>query len=113
MRNLRHVMKPGGKLILVNPSQKYSAENIIRVSLEECKKRDGHFSWLKKKILVYPLTLGLGLKHVETQLKTHVWHAYSQEALCKEIKDGGFCVTHLETTYANSAYLVVAERIVI
>lgn len=111
MRNLHQIVKPGGKLILINPSENYCADNIIRVSLEECQKNNGFASWFIKKTLVYPLTLELGLKHVENQLKTQVWHAYSQEALCKEIKDGGFLITHLETTYANSAYLVMAERI--
>lgn len=111
MRNLHQILKPGGKLILINPSENYSAENIIRASLEECQKNNGFVSWLIKKLLVYPLTLGLGLKHVESQLKTRVWRAYSQEALCKEINECGFLITHLETAYANSAYLVMAERI--
>lgn len=109
MRNLRQMLKPGGKLILINPSQNYNAKNIIFQSLEETKKHAGIFSWLIKKIFVYPLTLGLGLRHVQNQLATRTWHAYSQEELCKEITDGGFEVRHIEKVYADSAYLAVAD----
>jgi SAM-dependent methyltransferase len=109
MRNLRHILKPGGKLILINPTQGYNAESIIRVSLEETRKRDGILYWLIKKMIVYPLTLKFGLRYVQNQLATGVWHAYSQDELCNEIREGGFEVKHIEQVYANSAYLVVAE----
>lgn len=109
MRDLRRILKPGGKLIIINPSRNYNARNIIRVSLEDIRQRNGFIRYWVKKWFVYPWTLRLGLDYVESQIKTRDWHAYTQDELCAEVREGGFEVKHLETVYADSAYLVVAE----
>lgn len=110
MRVLWAMLKPRGKLILINPLLDYNAKNIICVSLEEVKKRKGSIHYWMKKWFVYPLTLSLGLNFVANQIKTNKWHAYTQDELVAEVKAGGFEVTHVELVYAGSAYLVVAEK---
>lgn len=110
LENFNKVLKPSGTLLIVNPSRRYNAENIIRTSLEQVKKRKGAFVYLIKKWIVYPLTLRFGLKYIERQLKTGVWKAYSLEELCGEVRSAGFRIDRTEPVYADSAYLVVAEK---
>ena len=110
MRDLCAILKPGGKLILINLSRNYNAKNIISRSLEIVRKKMGYRHYWIKKCFVYPLTLRLGLNFVASQIDSNKWHAYTQDELCAETRAGGFEVTHVESVYADSAYLVVAEK---
>jgi len=107
-RDLWRVLKPGGRLATANPTDSYHAETIIRASLENLK-RQGR-SWMFKKLFVYPLTLRLGLKHVERQLQSRVWHGYRPDELADEVEQAGFSVEQSETVYGGSGCLVVARK---
>lgn len=107
--NIKKILRPGGKLVLVCPSRGYDARRIIRSSevlLE--RQRDSFVVWLKKR-LIYPLTWMFGLKFIEHQLSSGRWKAYSLEELTDEIRSAGFCIKLTESVYAQSAFLVIAE----
>lgn len=103
------VLKPGGLLVIANPTHSYNAKQIIRASLESLKNQ-GRSRWIKK-FLVYPLTLHLGLKHIERQLKSGRWHGYRPAELREEIERAGFAIEHSETAYGGSGILVVGRKL--
>ena len=103
--------KPGGLLVTANPTHSYDAEQIIRSSLMQLQNEGK--PWVVKKFGVYPLTLHLGLKHIERQLRAGRWHGYQPDELLDEVAQAGFTVAHSETVYGGSGYLVVGKKDVI
>jgi ubiquinone/menaquinone biosynthesis C-methylase UbiE len=102
------VLKPGGLLVTANPTQFYNAEQIIRSSLQQLQSQGR--PWAVKKYLVYPLTLHLGLKHIERQLQSGKWHGYQPDELHGEVSQAGFTIEHSETVYGGSGFLVVGRK---
>ncbi len=102
------VLKPGGLLVTANPIHSYNAGQIIRSSLESLRSQ--RRSWIVKKYGVYPLTLHLGLKHIERQLKSGKWHGYQPEELQDEVVQAGFAIEHSEIVYGGSGFLVVGRK---
>lgn len=107
-REIFRIMKPGGLLVIANPTHTYNAKQIIRASLESL--RSHRISRVVKKYGIYPLTLHLGLKHIEKQLKLGRWHGYKPEEQCDQIMQAGFIIEHSETVYGESGFLVVARK---
>lgn len=102
------VLKPGGLLVTANPTHSYNAEQIIRSSLEQLQSQGR--PWAVKKYMVYPLTLHLGLKHIERQLKSGRWHGYQSEELRDEVAQAGFAIEYSETVYGGSGILVTGRK---
>ena len=102
------VLKPGGRLIVSNPIQGYDAGQIIHSSLKQLQKQ--RKPWRIKKHIVYPLTLHLGLKHIERQLKCGLWHAYQPEELQDDVAQAGLSIEHCESVYGGSGFLVVGKK---
>ncbi len=102
------VLKPGGLLVTANPTHSYDAEQIIRFSLEQLQSQGR--SWIVKKHVLYPLTLHLGLKHIERQLQSGKWHGYQPEELRDEVAQAGFSIEYSETVYGGSGFLVVGRK---
>ena len=107
-QELFRIVKSGGLLVTSNPTHSYSAKQIIRASLESLRSQ--RKPWVVKKYGVYPLTLHLGLKHIEKQLKSGRWHGYRPEELQGEIEHAGFTIEHSETVYGESGFLVVGRK---
>lgn len=107
-RELGRVLRPGGLLVTANPVHSYNSKEIIRSSIESLKNQ-GRLSPIKK-LLVYPLTLHMGLKHIERQLKTGYWHGYRPGELEREVEQAGFSIHHAENVYGGSGRLVVARK---
>ncbi len=107
--DIKEALKPGGRLVMVNPSKTYDAKNIIRESLKWHKASNevGRF-WIKKYLL-YPLTLHFGLKFIERQLKKEFWKSYTLEEMSEEAEAAGFEIVRTQTVYANSAYLLLGK----
>jgi ubiquinone/menaquinone biosynthesis C-methylase UbiE len=103
------VVKPGGLLVTANPTHSYNAKQIIRASLESLRSQ--RRPSVVKKYVLYPLTLHLGLKHIENQLRTRRWHGYKPEELCDQVKQAGFSIEHTEAVYGESGFLVVARKL--
>ena len=108
-REFRRLLRKGGTLAIVEPSQEYSATRIIEESISRVLLYDGAIMAWIKKWLFYPLTYLLGLKFIERQLKRGVWHALKSDDLCTEINLSGYKIKHIEHVYANSAVLVIAN----
>ena len=108
VREFWRVLKPGGLLVTANPTHSYNAEQIIRSSLEQLQSQGR--SWAVKKYVFYPLTLHLGLKHIERQLQSGKWHGYQPEELRDEVAQAGFSIEHSETVYGGSGFLVVGRK---
>ena len=105
------LLRPGGTLVVVEPSPEYDALRIINESFSKVRERSGVFRSRLKKWLVYPLTYRFGLKFIERQLKNNSWHASSRADLCEEVCQAGFEVKHIEPVYAGSANLLMAEKV--
>jgi len=102
------VLKPGGLLVTANPTHSYDAKQIIRASLESLKSQGR--PWVIKKYGVYPLTLHLGLKFIEKQLKCGKWHGYRPEEMQGEVEGSGFSIEYSETVYGGSGFLVAGRK---
>ena len=103
------VLKLGGTLVVVNPTQSYDAKKIIRTSLDQLHGKGQPRVF--KKYMVYPMTLHLGLKYIEAQLKSGRWHGYRPNELQDEIVQAGFSIEHSEAVYGGSACLVVGKKL--
>ena len=109
-QELWRVLKPGGILVTANPTQSYDAQQIIRASLESLENKISRSQRRIKKYLVYPLTLCLGLKHIERQIKSGRWHGYTPDELQSAVERTGFFIEHTETVYGGSGIIVVARK---
>ncbi len=109
LANLKTVIKPGGMLILANPSIEYDADAIIDESVRLVRDRHGLFASLVKQALIYPFTKAIGLRFIQKQLRGGVWKSYTREEFSQEIEKAGFVVQHIEEVYAGSAFLVVGS----
>ena len=107
-REFWKVLKPGGLLILVNPTDSYDARQIIHSSLMQLQIEEK--PWVVKKFGLYPLTFHLGLKHIERQLKAGRWHGYQPDELLGEVAQAGFSIEHSESVYGGSGFLVVGKK---
>ena len=103
------VLKPGGVLVTANPTHSYNAEQIIHSSLEQLQSKGK--PWVFKKHMIYPLTLHLGLKHIERQLKSGKWHGYQPGELQDEVAQAGFSIEYSESVYGGSGFLVVGKKL--
>lgn len=109
LANLKSAVRPGGLLILANPSIDYSADAIIAESIRLVRDRHGFLPSLIKQLLVYPFTKAFGLRFIEKQLRSGEWKAYSHGEVAEEMERAGFAVQHIEEVYAGSAYLTVGK----
>jgi ubiquinone/menaquinone biosynthesis C-methylase UbiE len=110
LSGLMETLKPRGLMVIVNPSQEYSAGKIIQESVQWARERNGILSAWARAMLLYPLTYLLGLKFIEKQLKADHWHAFSFKELCDEMEEAGLSVVHSELVYAGSAHLVTGRK---
>lgn len=109
-RELFRVVTPGGLLVTANPTSGYDAEAIIRQSVESLREKMSSRRLWATKNLLYPLTLRLGLKHIERQISAGTWHGYALDELNSDIESAGFSIDHTEAVYAGSGVLVVARK---
>ena len=108
-REFWRILKPGGMLVTANPVHSYYAGQIIRSSLQQLQNKGK--AWVFKKYLLYPVTLHLGLKHIERQLKSGRWHGYRPGELREEVAQAGFSIEHSESVYGGSGCLVVGRKL--
>lgn len=111
LSHIVETLKPRGLMVIVNPSQDYSAGKIIQESVELEREQKGSLSAWSKKLFLYPWTYLLGLKFIEKQLKADQWHAFSFAEMCDEMEEAGLSVVHSESVYAGSAHLVTGRKI--
>ena len=109
-QELYRVVKPGGCLIAANPTSDYDASQIIHGSIESLGGRVSSAKLWILKYGVYPLTLRLGLKHIQRQIQKGKWHGYTLKEFCGEIEIAGFSIEHTESVYAGSGILIVARK---
>lgn len=107
---LAEALKPGGCAIVSNPSIEYNAHRIIKASVKMLKGSVPPAEYRIRRYLLYPLTLLLGLRHIQHQLRTGVWHAGTRDELCAEVEVAGLAVERVETVYAGSGWMVVARK---
>jgi len=110
LKKLWDVAKPGAVLIVSNPTDDYNAKKIIRDSLAEVKSQRNWLFYFLCKFLIYPITLRLGLRFIEKQIRARRWHGYAPAELDAEVAAAGWKVTQTEPVYAGSGVLVLAEK---
>ncbi|MGP0630402.1 class I SAM-dependent methyltransferase [Nitrospina sp. 32_T5] len=109
-RRIAGVLKTGGRAIISNPSETYNAHRIIKHSVRSQKGRMSLLEHRVKRFLFYPLTLLLGLRHIQHQLEAGVWHAYNRDDFRREVESAGLSVEEIKPVYADSGYLLVARK---
>lgn len=112
LKNMFHVLKSGGMLIVSCPSENYDAGKIIEESCELLRVRRGLLQTAIKRMLFYPFTKWLGLNFIQNQLESGQWKAYTLEGLAEELQQAGFEIGSSETVYAGSAYLMCGRKMV-
>ncbi|MCF8720781.1 class I SAM-dependent methyltransferase [Nitrospina gracilis] len=109
-RRIAGVLKPGGRAIISNPSDTYNGHRIIKHSVRSQKESLRGFEHRVKRYLFYPLTLLLGLRHIQHQLEAGVWHAYDRDGFRREVESAGLLLEEIQPVYADSGYLLVARK---
>jgi ubiquinone/menaquinone biosynthesis C-methylase UbiE len=111
LKNIYHVLKPGGLFIASCPSKNYDADQIIKESYDLIRIKKGFWNAILKRLFVYPLTKRLGLNFIQYQLESGKWMAYTLEDLAGELRQVGFEVGASQTVYASSAYLICGHKL--
>jgi len=111
LKNMYHVLKPGGLFIASCPSKNYDADQIIKESCDLIRIKKGFWNAIIKRLFIYPLTKRLGLNFIQHQLESGKWMAYTLEDLAGELRQVGFEVGASQTVYASSAYLICGHKI--
>ena len=111
LKNMYHVLKPGGLFIVGCPTKNYDADQIIKESYDLIRIKKGFWSAILKRLFIYPLTKRLGLNFIQHQLESGKWMAYTLEDLAGELRQVGFEVGASQTIYASSAYLICGHKI--
>ncbi|MBT5471144.1 MAG: class I SAM-dependent methyltransferase [Nitrospina sp.] len=112
LKNMWHVLRPGGILLISNPSKNYNSSQIIEESLKLTLEKKGFWQAMIKRILFYPFTKFLGLNFIQKQLKSGLWIDYTIEGLAEELQQAGFKTGTSVTVYAGSAYLMCGHKMV-
>ena len=110
MSVLFETLKPGGTLLITNPSKSYDPESIIYESAHLDKYSKNIFYELTRKLIVNPLAKLLGLNYILSQLKNNRWKWFSLEEMVDEVTHVGFEVLSTQEVYGKSGYLVVAKK---
>jgi ubiquinone/menaquinone biosynthesis C-methylase UbiE len=110
LKNMYHVLKPGGLLIVCCPSKNYDAGKIIEESCELLRTRRGILQTVIKRMFFYPITKRLGLDFIQKQLQSSQWMAYTREELTEEMQCSGFEIGHSEMVYGGGAYLMCGHK---
>jgi len=110
LKNMYHVLRPGGLLIASCPSKNYDADQIIKESCELIRIKKGFCNAIFKRLFIYPLTKRLGLNFIQYQLESGKWIAYRLEDLAGELRQAGFEVGASQSVYAGSAYLICGHK---
>ena len=111
LKNIYHVLKPGGLFIASCPSKNYDADQIIKESYDLIRIKKGFWNAILKRLFIYPLTKRLGLNFIQYQLESGKWMAYTLEDLAGELRQVGFEVGASQTVYASSAYLICGHKL--
>ena len=111
LKNMYHVLKPGGLFIASCPSKNYDADQIIKESCDLIRIKKGFWNAILKRLFIYPLTKRLGLNFIQHQLESGKWMAYTLEKLAGELRQVGFEVGASQIIYASSAYLICGHKI--
>ena len=111
LKNMYHVLKPGGLFIASCPSKNYDADQIIKESYDLIRIKKGFWNAILKRLFIYPLTKRLGLNFIQHQLESGKWMAYTLEDLAGELRQVGFEVGASQIVYASSAYLICGHKI--
>ena len=111
LKNIYHVLKPGGLFIASCPSKNYSADQIVKESCCLIRAKKGFWNALLKRLFIYPLTKRLGLNFIQYQLESGKWMAYTLEDLAEELRQVDFEVGASKTIYAGGAYLMCGHKI--
>jgi len=110
LKNMYHVLRPGGLLIASCPSKNYDADQIIKESYDLIRIKKGFWYAIFNRLFIYPLTKRLGLNFIQYQLEAGKWIAYTLEDLAGELRQAGFEVRTLQNVYAGSAYLICGHK---
>jgi len=111
LKNIYHVLRPGGLFIVSCPSKNYDADRIIKESYCLIRSKKGFWNALLKRLFIYPLTKRLGLNFIQYQLESGKWMAYTLEGLAEELRQVDFEVRASKTIYAGGAYLMCGHKI--
>ena len=111
LKNMYHVLKPGGLFIASCPSKNYDADQIIKESCDLIRIKKGFWNALLKRFFIYPLTKRLGLNFIQHQLESGKWMSYTLEDLAGEVRQAGFEVGASQIVYASSAYLICGHKL--
>ena len=111
LKNIYHVLRPGGLFIASCPSKNYDADQIIKESYCLIRSKKGFWNALLKRLFIYPLTKRLGLNFIQYQLESGKWMAYTLEDLAEELRQVDFEVGASKTIYAGGAYLMCGHKI--
>ena len=111
LKNMYHVLKPGGLFIASCPSKNYDADQIIKESYDLIRIKKGFWNAMLKRLFIYPLTKRLGLNFIQHQLESGKWMSYTLEDLAGELRQAGFEVGASQTVYACSAYLICGHKL--
>ena len=110
LKNMYHVLKPGGLFIASCPSKNYDADRIIKESYDLIRIKKGFWIAILKRLFIYPLTKRLGLNFIQHQLESGKWMWYTLEDLAEELRHAGFEIGASQTVYASSAYLICGHK---
>jgi ubiquinone/menaquinone biosynthesis C-methylase UbiE len=111
LQQIVQALRPGGRCVLVVPSEAYRAETIIQDAYKtERTRRDS--PWLARvlrRCLLYHIT-NIGLRRIEKALDQELFHRYTVEELETQCREAGLTDVVVTPVYAGCGYRVLGRR---
>ncbi|MEK7639095.1 MAG: class I SAM-dependent methyltransferase [Patescibacteria group bacterium] len=122
LSRVRQITAPSGTVIIVTPKIGYDNGLILKAHCQDRRDndfwRDPHRSPMRERMLIKealgdsPLAADMGhiAEHNRRIAHTHAFHFYSEAELSTLVGHAGLRVVHMDMTYADQNFLLVATR---
>jgi ubiquinone/menaquinone biosynthesis C-methylase UbiE len=106
------VIRSGGKLAFVVPSETYAAKALVDdAQREEAQRGDASpYARALRRHLIYPLLELATRKHVERRLDDGTFHRYTEPELRDHVEGSGFSLERVERIRGVESYRAIACR---
>jgi thioester reductase-like protein len=106
------VLRPGGRLVLCVPSERYQAHRLMDEARRIEQTRTDAPRWMRtlRSRIAYPVT-EIAIGRLQKAMEQGRFHRYSAAEVESHLRSAGFTKIEIQPTYADCGYVATAERV--